>query len=117
MPGAGRDEQLRSDVSNGPPKQAVGRLKHVSSPSRNGKFSAGPDKAPQLADCRWHVWNEKDPKDTQDRIEAFGRIIQFQQIRSAERDILQTAPASLFPPNRQESLSEVNPNHEPRGRD
>jgi hypothetical protein len=62
--------QFGSQFPNGSPKNAVGWLKNVSSPTRNGKFPAWSDEAPQFPQRSCHVRNEKDRKDAQDRIEA-----------------------------------------------
>jgi len=72
---------------------------------------------PQFPYCSRHVRNEEDPKYAQDRIEAFGLIIQFQHIRDTEGDILQSEFASFFPRKCEESIGEINPNYESRGPD
>jgi hypothetical protein len=63
-----------------------------------------PDPRTIVHHCSWHIRSEKDPKDAQDRIETFGRIIQFQHIRDPKGDILQSALPSLFPRKREESI-------------
>ena len=115
VPRLRRLEKFGSQFPKGPPKDAIGWLKNVSSPTRNRKFSAWPDEAPQFPHCSWHVRHEKDPKDAQNRIEAFGLIVQFQHIPNAKDDILQSALASLFPRTSKESIGQDNPNHESRG--